>query len=428
MSPHTVAPLLLGLAVIVVTAWLLGMLARRLGQPAVIGEIVGGILLGPTLFGGAIPRTLFPAEVRPSLTLLADIGVCLFMFLIGLHLDHTLLRGQSRTASVVSVCAMLLPFGLGALLALYLAGGGGTGDRVAFVLFMGAAMAVTAFPVLARILTDKGLIDTPIGGLALACAAVGDVLAWALLAVVAALAGGGGHPWRVLFVVPFAAVLLGVVRPLLARLAARRPVSGPLTGVVLVAGAAGLLLSAQATSWMGLHAIFGAFLFGVAMPREGVSALRERVLPWIERICAVVLLPVFFMAAGLKVDLSRLDTVAFGELALILLVAVTGKFGGAYLGARITGVRPRHSAVLGILMNTRGLTELIVLIVGLELGVLTPRLYSLMILMALVTTAMTGVLLRIVYPERRVVEDRSPRTGATQLHVNEGRSGLSDEY
>ncbi|MEO3808373.1 cation:proton antiporter [Sphaerisporangium sp. B11E5] len=410
MSPHTVALLLLGLAVIVAVARLFGMLARRLGQPAVIGEIVAGILLGPTLFGGAISGTLFPAEVRPSLTLLADLGVCLFMFLIGLHLDHTLLRGQSRTASVVSFGAILLPFGLGVLLALHLAGGHETGDRTAFVLFMGAAMAVTAFPVLARILTDNGLLDTPIGGLALACAAVGDVLAWALLAVVAALAGGGGHPWRVLFVVPFAVLLLGVVRPLLARPAARRPVSGPLTGVVLVAVAAGLLLSALATSWMGLHAIFGAFLFGAAMPREGTLALRRRVLPWIERICTVLLLPVFFMVAGLKVDLSRLDTVAFGELALILLVAIGGKFGGAYLGGRVTGVRPRHSAVLGILMNTRGLTELIVLTVGLQLGVLTPELYSLMIVMALVTTAMTGVLLRIVYPERRIVEDRGPRT------------------
>ncbi|GAA1510348.1 hypothetical protein GCM10009677_49150 [Sphaerisporangium rubeum] len=409
MSASTVALLLLGLLVIVVTARLLGMLARRLGQPAVIGEIMAGILLGPTLFGGAISGTLFPTGVRPSLTLLADLGVCLFMFFIGLHLDHTLLRGQSRTASVVSFGAILLPFGLGVLLALHLAASRETGDRLAFVLFMGAAMAVTAFPVLARILTDNKLLDTPIGGLALACAAVGDVLAWALLAVVAALAGGGGHPWRVLFVVPFAAVLLGVVRPLLARLAARRRLSGPLTGVVLVAVAAGLLLSAQATTWMGLHAIFGAFLFGAALPRDGLPVLRERVLPWIERICAVLLLPVFFLVAGLKVDLSRLDVVAFGELALILLVAIGGKFGGAYIGGRVTGVRPRHSAVLGILMNTRGLTELIVLTVGLQLGVLTPDLYSLMIVMALVTTAMTGVLLRVVYPERRIVEDSAPR-------------------
>ncbi|MGC5016348.1 cation:proton antiporter [Streptosporangium sp. DT93] len=411
MSVRTIALLLLDLVIIVGLARLLGMLARRLGQPAVIGEILGGILLGPTLFGGGISRTLFPGEVRPPLTMLADVGVCLFMFFIGLHLDHKLLRGQSRTAVAVSLGAILLPFGLGVLLALHLADGQGAGNRLAFALFMGAAMAVTAFPVLARILTDNGLLNTPIGGLALACAAVGDVLAWALLAVVAALAGGGGHPWRVLLVVPFAILLLRVLRPLLARLAARREVTGPLAGVgVLAAVTAGLLLSVQATTWMGLHAIFGAFLFGAAMPREGASMLRERVLPRIEWTCTVLLLPVFFMVAGLKVDLSRLDVVAFGELALILLVAIGGKFGGAYLGGRLTGVRPRHSAVLGILINTRGLTELIVLAVGLQLGVLTPKLYSLMMVMALVTTAMTGVLLRIVYPERRIVEDMAPPT------------------
>jgi Kef-type K+ transport system membrane component KefB len=411
MSLYAVAMLLLGLAVIIGLARLLGMLARRLGQPAVIGEIVGGILLGPTLFNGAITRAIFPAETRPALALLANVGVCVFMFLVGMHLDHKLLRGQTRIASAVSLGAMLLPFGLGALLALHLFDGHPTGDRLAFVLFMGAAMAVTAFPVLARILTDKGLLDTPIGGLALACAAIGDVLAWALLAVVAAMAGAGGEPWRVLLVVPYAVLLLRVVRPLLARLAAGGGFTGPIAGAgVLLAASVGLLLSAEATHWMGLHAIFGAFLFGAVMPRGGASALRERALPWVERIAAVLLLPVFFMIAGLKVDLSTVDLTALGELALILLVAIGGKFVGAFGAARATGVRPRHSAVLGILINTRGLTELIVLAVGLQLGVLDGTLYSLMVVMALVTTAMTGVLLRIVYPPRRVLEDMAPRT------------------
>jgi len=410
-----VATLLLDLAVIVVVARLLGVLARLLGQPAVIGEILGGILLGPTLLGGAITTALFPAAVRPSLQALASVGVCVFMFLVGLELDRNLLRGQSRIATSVSVSAIVLPFTLGALLALYLAGNHPTGHRLAFVLFLGTAMSITAFPVLARILADKGLIRTPIGGLALACAAVDDVLAWSLLAVVAALAGGGAHPWRALLAVPFAAVMLYVVRPLLARLAARRAdgraagradgrrLTGLLAGAgVLVAVSAGLLLSAEATGWMGLHAIFGAFLFGVVMPREGAAALRERALPLIERVCWILLLPVFFMVAGLKVDLSAVDATALGELGLILLVAIGGKFAGAFLGARVNGVRTRHSAVLAILINTRGLTELIVLTVGLQLGVLDPALYSLMVVMALVTTAMTGVLLRLVYPPQRV--------------------------
>jgi Kef-type K+ transport system membrane component KefB len=332
------------------------------------------------------------------------------MFLVGLHLDGDLLRGQGRIATTVSFGATVLPFGFGALLALYLLGAHPTADPLAFTLFLGTAMSVTAFPVLARILTDKGLIDTPIGGLALACAAVGDVVAWALLAVVAALAGGGGEPWRVLLVVPFVAVLLRFVRPLLARLAEHRAASSRMAGTtMLVAVPVGLLLCAAATQWMGLHLIFGAFLFGFVMPRVEVAALHRVALPWIERIGAVVLLPVFFMVAGLKVDLSAVDAVALGELGLILLVAIGGKCLGAFAGARVTGVRVRHSAVLAVLLNTRGLTELIVLTVGLQLAVLDQGLYSLMVLMALTTTAMAGVLLHLIYPEQRVRQDKVAR-------------------
>jgi Kef-type K+ transport system membrane component KefB len=412
MRLDTVGPLVLGLAVIVVLAWLFGALARRLGQPAVIGEILAGILLGPSLFGGALTRTLFPADVRPWLALLANIGVAVFMFLVGMEFDRDLLRGQARMATGVSLSAIMLPFALGALLALYLIGHHPTGHRLAFVLFIGTAMSVTAFPVLARILTDRGMIDTPIGGLALACAAVGDVLAWALLAVVGALAGAATEPWQVLLIVPFTAVLLGVVRPLLARLAARYPAGGRLSGVgVLLAVSVGLLLCAQATERMGLHLIFGAFLFGVAMPRAGAPVIREQVLPWIRRICSVLLLPVFFMTASLAVDLSTMDAVAFGELALILLVAIAGKFLGAFVGSYFHGVRARPSAVLAVLLNTRGLTELVALTVGLQLGVLPPDLFSLMVVMALVTTAMTGVLLKFVHPEERVRRDVRPALG-----------------
>jgi Kef-type K+ transport system membrane component KefB len=413
----TLVTLLLDLTVIVVLARLLGALARRLKQPAVIGEILGGILLGPTLFHGGITAFLFPAEVRPSLTMLASIGVCVFMFLVGLEFDRDLLRGQGRIAAGVSLSAVVLPFSLGALLALHLVDDHPTGDRLAFVLFLGTAMSVTAFPVLARILTDKGLIDTPIGGLALAAAAVDDVLAWTMLAVVAALAGAGGAPWHVLLVLPYAAAMLWVVRPLLARLAERGAAAGRATGWpadagVLLALAAGLLLSAQATEWMGLHLIFGAFLFGIVMPRQGASRLRAHALPRVERICSTLLLPVFFMVAGLKVDLSSMDATAFGELGLILLVAIGGKFVGAFLGARLNGVRPRHSVVLAVLINTRGLTELIVLTVGLQIGVLDQPLYSLMVVMALVTTGMAGILLPFVYPDERIRQDLAARDHA----------------
>ncbi len=421
MGLNALSTLLLGLIVIVAVARLLGALARRLGQPAVIGEILGGILLGPTLFGGAITGTLFPAEVRPAMSLLAQFGVCVFMFLVGLHLDRGLLRGQGRIASTVSLSAIVLPFGLGALLALHLYGRHPTGNELAFVLFLGTAMSVTAFPVLARILTDKGLLNTPIGGLALATAAVDDVLAWSLLAVVAALADGGAPPWRIVLVIPYAVLMLLVVRPLLARLAAIRAATGRFAGIgVLVAVAVGLFLSAEATEWMGLHAIFGAFLFGVVMPRRGAAVLRQDALPWIERACSILLLPVFFMVAGLKVDLSSADDAALTELALILMVAIGGKFGGALLAARANRVPWRHSSVLATLINTRGLTELIVLTVGLELAVIDQQIYSLMVVMALVTTAMTGVLLRLIYPEERMRRDMAARDTAMRALADRG--------
>jgi Kef-type K+ transport system membrane component KefB len=423
MGPQAAGILLADLAVIVGLARLLGVLARRLGQPAVVGEILGGILLGPTLFGGALTRLLFPAEVRPSLSTLANVGVAVFMFLVGLDLDRGLLRGQGRIAASVTLSAIALPFTLGALLALYLLGHHPTHQRLAFVLFIGTAMSITAFPVLARILTDKGLLDTPFGALALACASVDDVLAWSLLAIVAALAGAATGPWRVLLVVPYAAVLLLVVRPLLARLAARagaarqaaRPVAVRLEGAaVMIAASAGLWLSAEATGWMGLHLIFGAFLFGVAMPREEGGQLHERVLPWVRRVCSILLLPVFFMIVGLNVNLSKLGGTALGELGLILLVAIGGKCGGAFAAARLNRIPVRYSAALAILINTRGLTELIVLTVGLQLAVLDTQLYSMMVVMALVTTAMAGVLLRFVYPGHRIREDMAPRASVSR--------------
>jgi len=405
VSPAELPALLLALAVIVAAARLLGWLAHRLGQPAVIGEIVAGILLGPTLAGGVVSPAIFPAGVRPALTALANVGVCVFMFFVGLHLDRALLRGQGRIAATVSVSAMVLPFGLGVLLAIYLAARHPTGNRLAFALFIGTAMSITAFPVLARILSDKGLVKTPIGGLALACAALDDVLAWSLLAAVVAIAEASGHPWRVLLLAPFAAVLLKVTGPLLAR-AGHHLRAGPLaSGAVLVAGAAGLALCAEATD-------FGAFLFGVVVPRDVVPELTARVLPRVEAVNSFVLLPVFFLIVGLKVDLAQADISRLAELALILATAVGGKGVGAYVGARVCGARPRHSAVLATLMNTRGLTELIALTVGLQLGLLDRALYSLMVVMAVVTTAMTGVLLRLIYPPDRVRQDIAARGAA----------------
>lgn len=396
------------LLVIVALARAAGALARKAGQPPVLGEILAGVLLGPTLFHGALAGTLFPHDVRPALALLANVGVSVFMFFVGLHADRARMAGKGRIAASVAGSALAVPFGLGVLLALYLAAAHPARHELGFVLFLGTAMSVTAFPVLARILADRNLVDTPIGGVALACAAVDDVLAWTMLAVVTAVAGGAS-PWRVLLVVPFAAAMVWAVRPLLARWAEReRPASRIRSAAVFLCLGTGLALCATATNAMGLHAFFGAFLFGAVMPRRGAPELRATVLPFVERLSSKLLLPVFFTVAGLGVDLSQVDGRALGELGLVLLAAVGGKFGGAYLGARASGVRPRHSVVLATLMNTRGLTELIALAVGLQLGLLDGALYSLMVVMALVTTAMAGVLLRWAYPPWRAELDRGP--------------------
>ncbi|MFC4121841.1 cation:proton antiporter [Nonomuraea zeae] len=399
MGSHQAAVLLLAIAVIIVVTRLFGALATRVGQPPVIGEILAGILLGPTLLGQAGTELLFPTDIRPFLQTLANVGVVVFMFLVGLEVDHALLRGKGRLATTVSLTSVLLPLGLGALLALYLLQSHPHPQRLGFALFMGTAMAVTAFPVLARILTDRGLHRTKIGGLALTCAAVDDVLAWSLLALVVAINGAAPDQWRLALAVPYLMVMFWVVRPLLRRLAATAA-PGQAFAIVL----AGLMLSGYLTEWIGLHSLFGAFLFGLIMPREGAERLRGLTVEWLGQVCAVLLLPIFFVMGGLNVNLSALGTAGLVELALILLVAVGGKFTGAYAAARLHGLDGRESATLGTLMNTRGLTELIILSVGLRLGVLDRDLYSLMVVMALVTTAMAGPLLALIRSRTRAAE------------------------
>ncbi|CAM5590829.1 Sodium/hydrogen exchanger OS=Streptomyces glaucescens OX=1907 GN=SGLAU_25985 PE=4 SV=1 [Streptomyces glaucescens] len=393
MTAQQTTALLAGLAVLVILARLLGAVARRLGQPAVIGEVLAGIALGPTLFHGAISDALFPDDIRPLLSALAAVGIAVFMFIIGLEWDATLIRGIGSLAATVSFSSILLPFGLGAALALYLLDDHAADDRTAFMLFMGIAMSITAFPVLARILTDRGMSRSPLGVVALACASIDDVLAWSLLAAVVAISGSAGsEEWRILLAVPYLLGMFFVVRPLLRRFADRRT-GLRLTPTVLAGVLAGLLLSAAATEWLGLHYIFGAFLFGVILPRTGTAQLREDVHDRLGQMSGTLLLPVFFLVAGLKVDLSGLDASGLGDLGLILAVAIGGKFAGAFAAARLNRMPVRESTALATLMNTRGLTELIVLNVGLQLGILGQDLYSLMVVMAVVTTAMAGPLL-----------------------------------
>jgi Kef-type K+ transport system membrane component KefB len=406
--------LLLDIVIILAAAWLLAAIARRFGQPAVIGEILAGIALGPTLLGHLAGHRLFPATVLPSLTTLADIGLVLYMFVVGMELDQQLVRGRLRGAGGVAAGATALPFALGCGFALWLAPRYAPGATLPFVLFFAVAVSATAFPVLARILTDRGMQRTLLGGLSLASAAVIDVFSYALLAVVVGLASAGGQAsWRLLFAPAYALAMFFVARPLLRRLTGDFDRAGHITsGLVFVL--IGLFASAWATQWMQLNFIFGAFAFGAAMPRSDalIRHLRERLQPAVQ-----LMLPVFFVVTGLSVDLTRLHVGDLGILAAILAISVVGKLGGGYTGARLTGIPPRGSAVMGALVNTRGLTEIVVLTVGLQQHLLRPRLYALLIVMALATTAMTGPLLNWWYPRDRLREDLAAAERADQANV-----------
>ena len=413
------ARVFLAIAVVVVVARIMGGLAKRIGQPAVVGEIVAGILLGPSFlgaFGGDLDERLFPLEIRDYLQVVAQLGLIIFMFIVGLELDLKLIRGKERVAGVVSVSSVALPFSLGIVLAVALFG---AHDQVGseaiefwpFALFLGASMSVTAFPVLARILTERGMHRTETGVLALACAAIDDILAWSLLAVVVAIVEAGSIldlPRILLLSLAFVAVMFVVVKPMLASITERFRRAGRLTPVILSTVLTGMLVSSYLTWLIGIHAIFGAFLFGVIMPREDSVELHHEILERLESVSVLLLLPVFFVVTGLSVNVRAIDATGFAELLLILLTACAGKFIGATVAARFQGIGTRKASAVGVLMNTRGLTELVILNIGLAAGVLTEDLFTLLVLMALITTFMTAPLLRVVYPDallRRDIEE-----------------------
>ncbi|HEX8452905.1 MAG TPA: cation:proton antiporter [Longimicrobium sp.] len=411
--------LLVQIGVVLVAARLVGLLFRRIHQPQVVGEMVAGILLGPSLLGWAAPdisARLFPAASLGFLNSISQIGLLIFMFLVGLELDPKLLRGKSHTAVVTSHASIVAPFFLGALLSLLLYPrlSDDSVTFTGFALFMGAAMSVTAFPVLARILTERGLTKTRVGAVAIACAAVDDVTAWCILAGVVAVvrSGTGAHSLWVTLAgsAAFVAVMLGLVRPVLARLEGAFHRQGRLTqdllGGVLLLG----LASAWVTEYLGIHALFGAFLAGAVMPKgeRFVHALTEK----LEDVTVVLLLPLFFAFTGLRTAFGLLEGAEmWGYAALIILVAVAGKWGGSTLAARFTGMTWREAGAVGVLMNTRGLMELVILNIGLDIGVISPALFAMMVLMALVTTFMTSPLLEWIYPARMIRRDAAVAVG-----------------
>lgn len=391
------ADLLLSLALVVAAAQLGGAVFRLLRQPPVVGELLAGIVLGPSAVGLVLPRVselVAPPDVRPALGVVAQLGLVVFMLLVGLEVDLRAVAGRTRLVTAVSCSSFALPFALGAGLALLLHGGHGVTDagpvdRTAFVLFVGTAFAVTAFPVLARILRDRGLTGTPLGSTALACAAATDVAAWLVLAVVVSLVSASAQPPALVLLgaLAYTGVLLLVVRPALARARLDRLDGRALLGALVAAA----LLGAWVTESLGLHAVFGPFVVGLAVPRR--VAVLQLVESRLGDVATAVLLPAFFVVAGLGVDLTTLDGGGLALLAAVVALAVAGKVVGAAVPARLCGASRPDALRLGALMSTRGLTELVVLSVGASVGVLDAQLYTVLVATAVLTTAATGPLL-----------------------------------
>jgi Kef-type K+ transport system membrane component KefB len=397
-SPDLLLHFLLAMMVIMAAAMAMGRLFRWLHQPPVIGEVIAGIMLGPSLLGAVLPDTahyLLPDMVLPHLATVAQLGVILYMFIVGLEFNPNVLRQRGHAAAAISHASIVAPMLLGALLALLLFPilAPGQVSFPVFALFLGVAMSVTAFPVLARILTDQRMQNTELGSLALACAAIDDVTAWCLLALVVGVAQS--QVSAAITVVSLAAAFMLfmflVGRPLLTRLLASPRVG--LSREAMVAMVIGLFASAWVTEAIGLHAVIGAFLFGAIIPSE--SKISHHLRARLEDVVGMVLLPAFFAIAGARTQIGLISGLENWLLCgLIILVAIAGKFGGSAVAARLSGMNWRDSAALGILMNTRGLMELIVLNIGLDLGVISPRMYALMVVMAIVTTLMTSPILR----------------------------------
>ena len=394
--------LLMQIVVILTMAGLFRRLFRRIHQPPVMGEMVAGIVLGPSVLGLIYPPALaflFPPSSLETLRLLSQIGVVLFMFIVGTELNIRYVRERGSAAVMISHASIIVPFLLGTALSLFLyreLAAPGTSFN-AFALFIGVAMSITAFPVLARILEDRRLSQTTLGSIALTCAAVDDVTAWCILALVIALvksAGLASSAMTILLTLVFALAMFFLVRPQLARVIKEPASQSHRRGLIpIILGF--LLACALLTETIGIHALFGAFVAGVVMPPS--SEFRIFLKDKLEAFGSYALLPLFFAFTGLRMQVGLLNDVEGWLLcAVIILVAIVGKLGGSMLMSRWTGMTWSRSFSIGVLMNTRGLVELVVLNIGYDLGILQGRIFTMMVLMALVTTFMTGPLLSLV--------------------------------
>lgn len=412
-APELSLVFFLQMFVILAVCRLVGLVARRCGQPEVVGEMVAGVLLGPSLFGLLAPGAqaeLFPSESLRVLFVAAQLGIGLYMFLVGVEFETELFRSRVKSAAAVSLAGLLVPFALGALLAPWLMQNQSLfGSKVRLYeasLFLGAAIAITAFPMLARIIYERGLTGTALGTLSLAAGAIGDAAAWCVLAVVLASFGGGvavavkAIGAGVLYTV----LMLTIGRRLLARLGLAAERAGKLTPQMLAGCLMLLMLAAWATDAAGIHAVFGGFLLGVAMPRGLLTRELQRQL---EPFTVVFFLPMFFAYSGLNTRLDMVNNFEMLGLALVVLAAsCLGKFGACWAAARLAGENNRMALAVGALMNARGMMELILLNVGLQRGIIQPPLFSILVLMAVVTTLMASPIFELVYGRRARAEGK----------------------
>ena len=394
---HPLAILLAQILTIILVARFFGWFFKKIGQPTVIGEILAGILLGPSLVGLYFPEfshALFPKESLGNLQFLSQIGLILFMFVIGMELDIKVLKNKANDAVVISHASIIIPFAMGMALAYFVYDSfapEGT-QFISFALFMGIAMSITAFPVLARIIQERGMHKTKLGTVIITCAAADDITAWCILAIVIAIVKAGSFV-SALYTIALAAAyvifMLKLVRPFLKRIgdinADKSHLNKPIVAIFFIT----LIFSSWATEVIGIHALFGAFMTGAIMPEN--TKFRDIFIEKVEDIALVLLLPLFFVFTGLRTEIGLLNDIYLWKVTgVIILVAVAGKFIGSALAARFVGQNWKDSLIIGALMNTRGLMELVVLNIGYDLGILTPEIFAMMVIMALVTTFMTG--------------------------------------
>lgn len=415
----TIGLLLLQIIVILTVARLVGVLFRHIGQPQVIGEIVAGILLGPSILGALWPEAfafLFPEESIAFIEILSEFGLILFMFTIGMELRPAEIKSQFRKAFIISQSGIFIPFILGMLLTIFLYDS--TSFHVPYLplaLFMGIAMSITAFPVLARIIQERGMSRTHLGSLALNTAAVADIAAWLLLAAVMAIIQSGSITsalFNFLFLILYIALFFGVIRPLFALVGSvynkNELVNKTLVAVIFIL----VLVSAYLTNLLSMHALFGAFMVGLIMPDD--NKFRHVITEKVEDVSLSIFLPLFFVSSGLRTELGLINSGAlWALLTLLVVVAIVGKVGGTYIAARLCNISKKESLYLGAFMNTRGLMELVVLKIGLDLGVLPPVIFVLLVMMTLITTLMTQPLLQLMNALFKRRTKNKPKASAT---------------